>query len=144
MPQAFQFDLGDVIVTWGSFMIDGAGDGNFIAVKYDNPLASEHEGGQGDVTILLNKSKKGTATIVLGQASPSNNVFAAAVAAQRGGGGLIVRPLTVTHKKGTSRAFARTAYVREAPELGFGMDHNNREWIIGLADLDLFVGENVR
>lgn len=143
-PQAFQFDLGDLIVTWGSFMIDGAGDGNFVEVKYDNPLTSEHEGGQGDVTILLNKSKKGTAKIVLGQASKSNNAFAAAVATQRNGGGLVVLPLTVAHTKGTSRAFARTAYIREAPDLGFGDNHNNREWILGCADLDLFIGGNLR
>lgn len=142
--QAFQFDLGDVILTWGSFMIDGAGDGDFITVKYDNPLTTEHEGAQGDVTILLNKSKKGTATIVLGQASKSNNAFAAAVAAQRNGGGLVVAPFTCTHTKGTSKAFARTAYVRVAPDLGFGSDHKNREWELGLADLDLFIGGNVR
>src|SRR5690242_17673188 len=98
--QVYQFDLNDVIVTWGSFIIDGPGDGNFIAIKYDNPLVTEHEGGLGDVTILLNKSKKGTTTIVLGQSTPNNNPFGAAVIAQRNGGSLVKAPLTVSHKKG--------------------------------------------
>lgn len=144
MPQAFQFDLTDVILTWGSFMIDGAGDGNFVSIAYDSPRVNEHEGGHGDVTVLLTKSKKGTATIVLGQASRSNDYFAAALAAQQNGGGLIKHPLTLTHKFGTSKAFARTAYVRETPELAFGMEHNNREWALGLADLELFIGGSVR
>ncbi len=142
--QVFQFDLGDLIVTWGSFIIEGAGDGNYVEIKYDNPLATEHEGGLGDVTILLNKSKKGSAKIVLGQASKSNNAFAAAVTTQRNGGGLVSLPLTVAHVKGTSRAFARTAYVREAAEMNFGDNHNNREWMLGCADLDLFIGGNLR
>lgn len=143
MQQVFEFALTDVICTWGSLIIDGAGDGNMIVVKYDNPLVAEHEGGQGDVTVLLNRSKKGTATITLGQASPANNYFAAAVLAQKNGS-LVRKPLTVVHTKGTSKAFARTAYVREAPEMGFGMDHNNREWVLGLADLELFIGGGVR
>lgn len=144
MANAFQFDLADVILTWGSFMIDGAGDGNFISIAYDNPRVVEHEGGHGDVTILLTKSKKGTATIVLGQASPANAIFSAALATQQNGGGLIKRPLTLTHKHGTSKAFARTAYLRDTPELAFGMEHNNREWELGLADLELFIGGSLR
>lgn len=143
MPQAFEFSLSDVIVTWGPHIIDGAGDGNIINVVYDSPIAAEHEGAQGDVTVLLSQSRKGTATIMLGQASRSNDYFSAAMAAQRASKTLVKLPLTVVHKKGTSKAFARFAYVREAAELAFGMEHNNREWVLGLADLELFIGGNI-
>ncbi len=143
-PQVRQFDLTDVMLTWGSFIIEGAGDGNFIEIAYDSPRVQEHEGGHGDVTVLLTKSKKGTATITLGQAAAANNLFSAALAQQQNGSGLIKKPLTLAHRFGTSRAFAKTAYLRETPGLGFGMDHNNRDWVLGLADLELFVGGSVR
>jgi hypothetical protein len=126
MSQVFQFDLGDVIVTWGSFIIDGPGDGNFIAIKYDNPLVTEHEGGLGDVTILLNKSKKGTATLSSARRRRTTTRSAPPSWRSETAARLVKHRSPSRTSKGISKAFARTAYVREAPELAFGMQHNNR------------------
>jgi hypothetical protein len=84
MSKVFQFDLGDVIVTWGSFMIEGAGDGNFVAIKYDNPLVTEHEGGLRATSRSCSTRARRARPIVLGQAT-SNNAFGAACVAQRNG-----------------------------------------------------------
>jgi hypothetical protein len=145
MSNVHDFDLRDLIATWGEVMFDaGAGDGNFITIAYDNPVVAEHEGAQGDVTVMVTTSKKGTATIVLGQASPLNDLLSAAAAITRSGGGLVKKPLMVTHTKGTFKAFAKTAYIRETPEAAFGNEHQNREWVLGLADLELHIGGGVR
>lgn len=140
-----QFDLRDVTVTWGEHIVDGASDGDFINLKYDNDAVTEHEGGQGDVTVMVSASRKGTATISLGQGSTSNDKFSAAAALQRQRGvGLIKKPLTVTHKNGTTVGFAPEAWIRVLPEGAFGDSHKGREWVLGCAKLELFIGGSLR
>lgn len=145
MPAVNEFDLRDLIITWGEVMLDeGASDGDTITISYDSDMVTEHEGAQGNVTAMINTSKKGTAKIVLGQASPNNDKFSIAALVAKNGGGLVKKPLMVVHKKGTFKAFAKTAYVRKVPEAAYGADHKSREWELGLADLEMHVGGGVR
>lgn len=143
--QVNEFDLRDLIITWGEVMFDeGASDGDFVTISYDSDLVTEHEGAQGDVTVFVTVSKKGTAKITLGQASPINDKLSAAALVAKNGGGLVKKPLTVVHKKGTFKAFAKTAYVRKMAEGSFGAEHKAREWELGLADLEMTVGGGSR
>lgn len=142
-PRAYRFDLRDVIATLGSFVIDGAGVGGYITIKYDSPTVVHAEGNQGDSVCFVTQSKKGTATLVLSQASATNDLLAKMERTTRNGGGLVAYPLLVEHRLGTSRAFARMAYVGTPAELAFQNEHQDRTWELGLIDLDLFVGGGV-
>ncbi len=140
-----QFDLRDVIVTWGEHIIDGAGEGSFIKISYDEDATIEKVGGQGDVTVQVSANQKATATINLGQASSSNDKLSAAAALQRRPGiGLVKKPLTVRHINGTTLAFAAEAWIRKEAEIDFGDDLGDREWPLGLAKLEVFVGGSLR
>lgn len=139
-----EFCITDLIITLGPVIVDGEGaDGELITIAYDGDAVTEHEGIHGDMTVLITKSKKGTATLRVGQASTINDKLSAFANAQRANGSLARFPFTARHTKGTFHAEA-TGYIRKEPDAAYGDSHQVREWAIGLHGLTMFVGGSVR
>jgi hypothetical protein len=121
--------------------ISGFADGTFVRVEYNEDQFTLMVGADGEAARAQSANKSGRITCTLMQTSLSNDVFAAAAAADQRSG-LSIGPAFIKDSNGRMRASASEAWVVKhgAPE--FGKEVGSREWIIECADLDLFAGGN--
>ncbi len=139
------YDARDVILTWGEIELDGAGDGTFVTLTYDEDAVTKHTGAQGHVTAVVNPNDGGAVTWVASQSSTANDRLSAIAALQRRKGvGLIKKPFMLKHRNGTTLAIGPETWIKKEPEVGFGEEHSNREWAFDIAHLVMFVGGSTR
>lgn len=140
------WDARDLSVSWGEIdLTDGVSDGSFVKLTYDVDHVTKHKGAQGHVTVLISADDGGSLTITLSQSSPTNDRLSAIAAAQRRKGvGLIRKPLLLKHINGTTLAVGPEAWIKKTPDTEFSDVHSNREWVLDIAHLNLFVGGSTR
>ncbi len=80
-------------------------------------------------------------TITLAQTSPSNDVLSGFMLLDETKGAGVV-PIICKDNSGRSTFFAATGWVQQPPEVEFGKEITEREWVFDCTDLDIFVGGN--
>ena len=98
-------------------------------------------GADGYVTRGKTNNYSGQVTITLKQSSPSNDVLSGFIALDELTNSGIV-PVLIKDLSGNSTYFSGQGWVQQWANSTFGKDIADREWIITLAALDLFVGSN--
>lgn len=135
------YDPASVVVSVGGVPMSGYADGTFVSVDRDEDAFTKVTGADGNTTRVKTNNRSGSLTLTLMQSSPSNDVlsgFAQLDEALNAG----VVPVLIKDLSGTSTYFSATGWIRKYATSDFGKEINNREWIIDLADLDVFVGSN--
>jgi hypothetical protein len=133
------YDPKQVIVTVGGAPMSGFADGTFIAISRQNDAFTSVAGADGEVARAKSNDKRGEMTITLMQTSLSNDILSG-IATLDEKSNLGVVPVIVKDLSGTTTFFSGTAWIRKIPDSEFGKEIANREWVLELADMDIFVG----
>ena len=135
------YDPKQVIVTIGGVPMSGFSDGTFLEIDRNEPTWNTVVGADGLVTRGKTNNFSGTLTLTLKQSSPSNDVLSGFMAVDeatnRG-----VFPLLVKDLAGNSIYFSAQAWVTQYANSSFGKDISDRQWVITMAEADVFVGSN--
>lgn len=137
------FDPANVVVSIGGVPMSGYADGTFLLVDRDEDAFTKVTGADGFTTRVKSNNRGGSLTLTLKQSSPSNDILSGfANLDELSNSGVV--PILVKDLSGTSTYFSATGWIRKYPSSEFGKELNNREWIIDLADVDMFVGSNAQ
>lgn len=133
------YDPDGVLVVFNKIPVFGFAPGTFVRVERDEDTFSEVAGAGGDVVRIRNRNRMGTVTITLLQSSPSNDLLSANMVADEATG-VAYGEVMVKELNGTTVAGGANAWVKKPPGIEFGAEASNREWVIKVADLGIFVG----
>jgi hypothetical protein len=136
------YDPKAVTVVVGGFPISGFADGSFVKAMRSNDAFTKTVGADGDTTRVKSNDLSGEITITLDMASPSNDVLMQfAIRDEVANAGVV--PVRIKDLQGTSQYVSATGWVRKIPEAEYGKETGTREWVLDVADLDIFVGGNI-
>lgn len=135
------FDPASVVVTIGGVPMSGYADGTFLLIQRAVDAWSMVVGADGLTTRVKSNNRSGTMTLTLTQSSPSNDVLSGfANLDELSNAGIV--PVLVKDLSGNSVYFSATGWIQRYPDSEFSNIMSNREWVIALADIDIFVGSN--
>lgn len=133
------YDPQQVIVVFKGIPIKGFAKGQFIKVSRDSDTFSTEEGAQGDIVRIRKRSKKATATITLLASSSSNDDLSRTALVDEKTG-LGYGSFMMKNLNGNTLVSGPNSWIRKIPEVSFGDEHQNVEWVIDIAELEIFVG----
>ena len=135
------YDPKKVIVIVGVVPIGGFADGSFITVSRANDTFSKVSGADGVVSRAKSNDKSGEISITLSQTSPSNDVLSLIAQADELTNNGVV-PIWIRDSSGRTNLLSAFAWVRKPPDVEFGKEITDREWMFDAVDIDFFVGGN--
>lgn len=135
------YDPASVVVSIAGVPISGYADGTFVSVDRDDDAFTKVTGADGNTTRIKSNNRSGFLTLTLLQSSPSNDILSGLAQLDEATNAGVV-PVLVKDMSGNSIYFSAQGWIRKYPTSDFGKEINNREWIIDLADMDMFVGSN--
>lgn len=135
------YDPKQVIITIGGIPMSGFADGTFVTVMRESDTFEKVSGADGVVTRAKQNDFSGNMTLSLAQSSPSNDVLTAFAKTDEVSNDGIV-PVVIKDFSGRSVYVSAFGWIRKPPDSEFGKSINNRDWILDLADLDVFIGGN--
>ena len=135
------YDPKQVVVSIGGVPMSGFADGTFLLVDRDEQMFSKIVGADGTTTRVKSNNRSGTMTLTLKQSSPSNDVLSGFAALDELSNTGVV-PVLIKDLSGNSIFFSATGWIQKYASSEFGKEINNREWVLDLADVDVFVGSN--
>jgi hypothetical protein len=135
------YDPKAVRIIIGGVPIGGFAAGTFLSLAMDEQAFTKETGADGETARAKSNNNGGTATITLMQTSPSNDVLAAIAQADRLLNAGVV-PILIQDGSGRTTLFSATGWVQKQPDAAFGLEIEDREWVMDLSDVDYFVGGN--
>jgi hypothetical protein len=121
--------------------MSGYADGTFLNVDRDENAFTKVTGADGTSTRVKSNNRSGSMTLTLKQSSPSNDVLSGFASLDELSNTGVV-PILIKDLSGNSLFFSATGWVQKFPSSEFGKEINNREWVLDLVDVDMFVGSN--
>ncbi len=128
-----------IIVTWGSIVMAGFADGEFVTAERDEDAYTKKVGATGDVVRVRSLNRGGSVKVVLQQSALTNDLLSAAYAIDQGFNSFRTLPLMIKDLNGTTLIHASDAWIKKLPSVMFGKDLSNREWIFDCASIDTFL-----
>lgn len=139
----YTVDFNKNLILVGGVRMQGFADGEGFTLELDDDLYSKTTGADGDVARARRHGRAGNAKITLMQSSPSNDILTGfAVADILNNAGVV--PLMVKDLLGTTAIFAAYAWVKKPPAVALGKEVTNREWMLDIANVELFIGGNFK
>lgn len=138
------YDAKDIIITFGSLIIEGYGDDEFLRIEAEADDTEDMAGTDGEVAVAPTNDRRGTATLTLLQTSASNDGLSAlsnAVKNNRSMTGGIV-PFGVADLNGRTILEAANAWVLRAPDRSWTSAPSTLEWMIRLGHIVRIDGGN--
>jgi hypothetical protein len=120
----------------GAFMAD-----TFINAKYADDRVTEHVGADGTVTIVLNASELAMVTLTLSQGAPANTLLSRLYGSAKRN----LMPVGVFNFEDlNSNTLIKSpqAWIKTTAEIEFGKDVKARQWVFGLSEAELMIGES--
>jgi hypothetical protein len=139
--QLYTFDIRKCLILAGPHILQGFADGEAFSLELDDDLYQKQAGADGDIARARRHGQAGNGKISLMQTSVSNDVLSAFAALDRLSNAGVF-PLTVKDLLGTTTAFAAYAWIKKPPALALGKELATREWMLDLANTELFIGGN--
>lgn len=126
------YDPEEINLTLGAgFIVEEIGDGG-VTISRAEDVSTEKLGITGDPVININRKKHGTATVSLRAQSDADKVLREIVASS-----LVPFFIFTLEEKSTGAKIVTQAWVKTQPDLAFGDDVADREWVLGLANADI-------
>jgi len=135
------YDPKSVVITIGGVPMSGFADGTFLVVDRDENAFTKVTGADGTSTRVKSNNRSGSMTLTLKQSSPSNDVLSGFAALDELSNSGVV-PILIKDLSGNSLFFSATGWVQKYPSSEFAKEISNREWVLDLVDVDMFVGSN--
>ena len=134
------YDPGKVVVTIGpSFaVVDGFADGTFVNIT--TPDLYESTAGVNAVARVKKTDRRCQITLTLLQTSNANLTLSGIRTLDVGGNG--VGPCIIKDGSGNSLFMALTTWIRKGPDVTYGTEIENREWVLESDDFEVIDGGN--
>lgn len=127
-----------IVVTFAAQILRGYADGSFVTAKRNTEATTLHVGADGRTTVVFSADKSGEITVTLAQSSQSNDILTALYAEQEAG--LIPKPIFIKDVLGTTLVSGLEAYIKKLPDIEYGKEVTNREWVFVVGSLKMAVG----
>ena len=128
------YDVSRIYVSVNGIPITGFADGTFIKVTRAGDAYTRVVGADGVVSRAKSNDKSGEIAIILSQTSPSNKVLSSiALLDELSGGGVV--PIGVSDAVSGSKYVAAHAWVRKQPDVEYGKEISNREWVLDCSNI---------
>ncbi len=135
------YDPSQVSIVFSGVLMDGLGEDTFLALAKNAEAYTTTVGVDGKVTRNKILDKTGTFTITLSSSSNVNDQLSAIYNLdQLTPGGAGIGPFTVRDNSGRTLLHAPEAWISTAPDLEFGQENGENEWVISFTSLDYFAG----
>lgn len=133
------YDPKQFVVTFKGILLQGWMDGTFCSVERDEDTYEAHAGADGDVTRVRKHNRIGKCTITLKAESSTNDRLSEVMRGDelRNDG---VGELMVKNTNGTTVCHGADAWISKPPVVEGADTASGREWILTIADVDIFVG----
>lgn len=136
------YDPKEVHIIIGGFEMTGFADGTFLVIVRDDDAFTKVNGADGETSRAKSNNKGGSATLSLQQTSPSNDILSGiALADELSNSGVV--PVIVNDSLGTTVLFSGEGWIKKPAEVTFAKEIGNRDWVLDLASMDVFVGGNL-
>lgn len=135
------YDPKSVIITIGGIPMSGFADGTFALLTREVDAWAMVTGADGLTTRVKSNNRAGTFTLTLTQTSPSNDILSAYAELDELRNDGVVSVL-IKDIAGSTIIFSATGWIQKYPDVEFSNVLTNREWVMGLSDIDIFVGGN--
>lgn len=139
----YTVDLKKYNLLVGVTPIQGYADGEAFSLELDDDLYQKVTGADGDTSRSRRHGMSASAKINLMQTSPSNDALSGYALADRINNAGII-PITIRDLLGTTVIFGAYAWVKKPPVVSAGKEVTNREWMLDIASIELFVGGNFK
>jgi len=136
------YDPKAIALTVGGVPITGFADGTFVLVERANDSFTKVVGADGETSRAKSQDRSGRITITLAQTSNSNDYLSSVMKRDEEFNAGVV-PIQAKDVTGASTVFSGSGWVVKPPNVEYGKEINNREWMFDCADLTMFVGGNV-
>lgn len=124
-----------------SHIVSGVAEGTFITVARETPATQLVIGGDMSAMRVRRKNRASTVTVTLMQGSDSNDVFSQVLKNDEDAmNNDWLFHLTIKDGSGRSVFFSPQAYIANMPDISYGTEGDNRDWVIQCIDLDAHVG----
>lgn len=135
------YDPKQCLIIIGGVPMSGFADGTFVSVERSSDTFTKVSGADGIVSRAKTNDRSGTLTLTLAQTSPSNDVLSGfQIADELTNNGIV--PVLIKDISGRSTYVSGFGWVRKPPTGEFGKEIADREWVLDLADLEVFTGGN--
>ena len=135
------YDPKAVVITVGGAPMSGFADGTFLTVDRDENAFTKVTGADGTSTRVKSNNRSGSLTLTLKQSSPSNDILSGFAALDELTNSGVV-PILIKDLSGNSLFFSATGWIQKYPSSDFAKEISNREWVMDLVDVDMFIGSN--
>ncbi len=136
----FTYDASQHFLTIDGFPIQGFQDGSEITIEFDEDAVTRQVDVDGR-NVVFNKSNNylATVTFTLNEGAAANDFLSGVYRDFRAGNGGVV-PMFFKDNNGRSLAQTDGCTIQSMPSIGGGRESSGREWTIGTAQLEMFVG----
>lgn len=128
----------DISISFLDNLISGVADDSFVTVTMNTDAFSLEMGAQGDGVRVRSEDESGKIKIVLLQTSASNDVLAAALAADRAAG-TGIGPFFLKDTGGRTFVHCNGAWVTKSADCEYGKGLSGREWTLESDKVEIFV-----
>ena len=126
------YNADEVVVSFGGLILSGWGDGEFLAVEYDEDAWTTTVGSDGEVARARSNNDVATATVTLLQTSDSNaDLNALALRDKRDGSAAL--PFIAKDLKGNVVVSSEDAWIQKQPSMNYDREVTGRDWVFKLA-----------
>lgn len=133
------FNINNLTCTLGAFQISGFYD-DIVTIKYDEPTITSKQGCDGEVGRAINKKKLATATFQILQTSGTNDLLTVNYLAMRETG--LTLPFILKDSSGSTLIESSSAWIEDMAEIGLGGEIKAKEWVVKLANANIYNGGN--
>lgn len=142
MPEFKNFDPNNYLVTFAGIIVQGYVSDTFIQASRNEDAFTTVVGAQGDVVRVRNNNKTGIVTVTLQDVSPTNDAFSILINADElTPGGIATGALLVKNLNSDNTIVAaENAWITKIADMSVSTEPGPVEWIIGCAELEMFLG----
>lgn len=130
---------------FGSHVVSGTADGSFLQISREVPASGLYVGSDLTAARVIRGNRASSISITLHQSSETNDVFARLLEYDqevRSNAGLF--SITIKDMSGRSEWHSPQAFIAQEPDRSFGVDIENREWMIQCVSLKGLIGGNAQ
>ncbi len=135
------YDASGVSVSFNTYNLTGFAEGTFITVSKNEDAFTQQIGADGEGVRSKTNNRSGTITLTLMQSSDSNEtlsqIYYLDKLSNTGSGAFFIKDTN-----GTTLVLAKSAWIRKMPDIEFGKESSNREWVFESDSLEMFAGKN--
>ncbi len=132
-----QYDPAKVLCTFGAIILGGYAEDSMISVERSTDTWTKKPGVDGEVTRVRSRDRSGRATVNLMQSSAVNALLSAQLKIDEATGNGVF-PFLLKHLDTLTVIVAAKGWIVKPPVAAYGKDVGPREWLIDLADVQIF------